>query len=191
MNKSKHLPPSPQRTPPLYAAQRGIVLIMSLIMLVVISMLATMSMRNATSSEAVSSGVRTTALASQAAEAALRFCENTTVQISGGAAAPAGFNILPTSTPPIWQSTANWDQVTTSVYLVPLATVNNADGYATYQRSPECMIERVPVVTAMGAVSNTSTYVITARGFGPEVAATAGIRPVGSEVWLQSTIELN
>ncbi len=191
MKKIKHLPPSLQRKLPHHAPQRGIVLIMSLIMLVVISMLATMSMRNATSSEAVSSGVRTTALASQAAEAALRYCENTTFQIRSGTAAPAGFNILDTSTPPLWQSTANWDQVTTSVFLVPLATVNNADGYAAYKRSPECMIERVPVVTASGAVSNTSTYVITARGFGPEVVSTAGIRPVGSEVWLQSTIELN
>jgi hypothetical protein len=34
-----------------------------------------------------------------------------------------------------------------------------------------------------------SAFVITARGFGPEVAADAG-RPKGSEIWLQSTIEI-
>ena len=191
MKNSIQRPHLRQCTPRSLLPQRGIVLIMSLIMLIVISMLATMSMRNASSSEAVSAAVRTTMLANQAAEVALRFCETTTVQVRLGTPAPAGFNILNTSTPPLWQSTTNWDQVTTSVFLVPLTSVNNPDGFATYTRSPECMVERVPVVTSLGTVSNTSTYVITARGFGPEVASTAGIRPVGSEVWLQSTIELN
>ena len=48
------------------------------------------------------------------------------------------------------------------------------------------------VVTSGGALSTTSTYVITARGFGPEVPAVdaARSRPRGSEVWLQSTIEI-
>jgi hypothetical protein len=42
--------------------------------------------------------------------------------------------------------------------------------------------------------ASTRTVVITARGFGPDVAAdTGGARavPRGSEVWLQSTLTMN
>ena len=62
-------------TRPRPAAQRGIVLIMALIMLVVISLLTAVSVRNATSSEGVNANVRQTQLAGQAAETALRYCE--------------------------------------------------------------------------------------------------------------------
>jgi hypothetical protein len=62
----------------------------------------------------------------------------------------------------------------------------------TYRREPECMVEPLPVMLSNGTVVNTSSFVITARGFGPEVAAADGSRsrPVGSEVWLQSNIQL-
>jgi type IV pilus assembly protein PilX len=74
-----------------------------------------------------------------------------------------------------------------------LALVNDATVGASFKRPPECMIERMSVIQAGAtAVSSTSSYVITARGFGPEVAAADGARsrPSGSEVWLQSHIEL-
>ena len=53
--------------------EKGVVLIVSLIVLVVISMLAVTSLRNVSSSEMISGNVRTTELANQAAEFALRF----------------------------------------------------------------------------------------------------------------------
>ena len=177
--------------------QTGVVLVIALVMLVVISLLATLSIRNAVSTESVSGNVRTTQLASQAAEIALRYCEDAAIQINSGtgtmAVTPA--MILDYVSPPRWRDpAANWDGTgsSASVVIVPTASVNQAGGTVTFNRLPECMVERVPVVAASGVISNTSTYTITARGFGPEVAAVdaARTRPTGSEVWMQSTIEL-
>lgn len=182
---------------PSQQGQQGIVLMIALIMLVVISMLATLSIRNATSSESVAGNVRTTALASQAAEIALRYCEDVLVSTKPptSAAAPAGWNELPYEAPPTepkWKDPTNWDKVTAEVFVVPATSVNAAS--VTFKRPPECMVQQVQVVAGTPLKLLTSTtYVITARGFGPEVAAADGTRsrPLGSEVWLQSTIEVN
>jgi hypothetical protein len=73
--------------------------------------------------------------------------------------------------------------------LVPTAVLG---GSTTFKRTPECMVEHVTVANPSGPPNTTSTFVITARGFGPEVAAVDSTRskPIGSEVWLQSTISL-
>lgn len=174
--------------------QRGVVLIIALVMLVVISLLATSSIRNTVSSEAVSGNVRTTQLASQAAEIALRYCEEAVIaNVKSFTALPADFNILDSVAPlpPRAVDPANWDKVTTDVFVVPDDQVNLSAG-ETFRRLPECMVERVAVVNATSsAITTTSTYLITARGFGPEVQDDpARGRPTGSEVWLQSTIEI-
>ena len=188
-------------------AQRGVVLIIALIMLVVISLLATLSMRNATSSESISGNVRTTELATQAAEIALRYCEDTVVQINGGGVTPTGFVIQNFSSPPLWSAKngsgglTNWDGNTSSVapagpvLVIPDSSINQAGAGVTFKRPPECMVERMQMADTTTTVTVAKTYVITARGFGPDVAAdTGGTRPRpqgGSEVWMQSTIELN
>ena len=174
-------------------AQKGVVLIIALVMLVVISLLATLSIRNAVSTESVSGNVRTTQLATQAAEIALRYCEEGAIEAFSGTGTMA-VPILDYAAIPRWINTAaNWDGAGSgaTVFVIPTASVNKA-GSTTFNRPPECMVERVPVVTNAGVLSTTSTYTITARGFGPEVAAAdaARSRPAGSEVWLQSTIEL-
>jgi type IV pilus assembly protein PilX len=175
--------------------QRGVVLIMALIMLVVVSMLATMSIRNATSSESVSGNVRTTQLATQVAEIALRYCEDTLAARHQPAppAAPAGWSELAYSGASAKANNpVNWDKVTTDVFVVPTTSINS--GSITFKRAPECMVENIRVVSGTPAMPNTtSTFIVTARGFGPEVAPADGTRtrPVGSEVWLQSTVELN
>lgn len=178
-------------------AQCGVVLIMALIMLVVITMLATFSMRNSTSSEAVSSNVRTTELATQAAESALRYCEQAIeAYIKIGTAVPAP-GILPYSATPRWSTRnatskelTNWD-TSASVgnnYVMVISSVVN--GTSSYRRPPECMIEPAFDPSATDPSINTRTFIITARGFGPEVAAAdaSRSRPLGSEAWLQSTI---
>jgi type IV pilus assembly protein PilX len=183
-----------QRPNPL-STQRGVVLIIALIMLVIISILATFSMRNATSTEKVSSNVRTTQLATQTAEIALRYCEDAVVQIQSGTVTLTSVpTILDYSNPPKWQDTAaNWDVATSPAFVIPTTLINSSSGSATFNRAPECMVERMQVLdTGATAVTTTTTFVITARGFGPEVAAAdaARSRPTGSEVWLQSIIEL-
>lgn len=179
--------------------QRGVVMIVALILLVVISLLAVTSMRSATSAEAVAGNVRTTELATQAAEIALRHCESSATKITLLIANPSdtsseaayttdmtNANILRATTSVQWQSTATWDSTSTATYVLPSALVG---GTATYKRPPECMIESLTGTTTVGT---NAAFVITARGFGPEVAAAdnSRSRPIGTEVWLQSTIEI-
>lgn len=186
--------------------QHGVVLIIALIILVVISLLAVTSMRNVGSTESVAGNVRTTELATQAAEIALRHCESSVVKISriagGDTTSPEATyattfvdtNILTASTGTTaqWQSLATWDSTATATFVLPLDLVNQTGmTITTYKRPPECMVESLPVVlTGSAALSTTASFVVTARGFGPEVAAADGARarPQGTEVWLQSTI---
>lgn len=178
-------------------AQRGVVLVIALLMLVVISLVASLSIRNATSSEAVSGNVRTTQLAMQAAEIALRYCERSVVDIANStttfATTFASSNIQAYSSTPKWQSTTLWDSTNTAVFILPSTSLNASGISTTFARMPECIVENLPEANASGATTSTNTYVITARGFGPEVAAANATRsrPEGSEVWLQSTIVIN
>jgi Tfp pilus assembly protein PilX len=167
--------------------QRGVVLVIALSLLVVISLLAITSMRNAGSSESVLGNVRTTELATQAAEIALRHCKLSVLKVQNNAkgditSAEASYdttfnavNILEASTPPYWQDTSgNWDKAPTMAYVLPLSLVNQAGGaiVATYQRAPECMVEKLDLS------GDTDFYVVTARGFGPEAAkASARLAP--------------
>ena len=144
-------------------------LIISLILLVVISLLTVTSMRNAASSESVAGNVRKTELATQAAEIALRFCEEYVVNFIDTAA------VLPID-----------------IALLLEAEVNQTGIAKTYKRPPECLIEmQQPAEGASDVLTRTSSFVITARGFGPEVAEADSkrSRPQGSEVWLQSHIQ--
>lgn len=187
--------------PRLPRTQHGVVLIIAMILLIVISLLAVTSMRNAGSTESVLGNVRTTELATQAAEIALRHCESSVVEVvtvaSGGTPSYTttfvASNILPASNPAQWQGIATWDSNSTATFVLPLSLVNQTAMTSTYKRPPECMVEPLPVMlTSSSAISTTASYVITARGFGPEVAAAdaSRSRPTGTEVWLQSHIEL-
>lgn len=171
--------------------QHGVVLIVSLILLVVISMLAVTSIRNAGLSESMAGNVRTTKLATEAAEIALRYCESKALVIATSGVALA-------SAPEQWKnleawdgsnSSSTWATTSNSAYVLPLALVNQSGmAITTYQRSPECMVEKETVVT----IGTSTFYVITARGFGPEVipVTSARARPQGTEVWLQSFIQI-
>ncbi len=173
--------------------QRGVVLIVALILLVIISLLAATSMRSASSTESIAGNVRTTALAMEAAEIALRHCESSAIKflkVHAGDTSSAEATYATTfvdgsmsvANTLQWESTSTWDSG--GAYVLPTSLV----GTATYKRAPECMIELTSSGTPTTVVAPAS-FVITARGFGPEVAAGTG-RPSGSEVWLQSTIEV-
>jgi type IV pilus assembly protein PilX len=185
---------------PALRKQSGVVLIIALILLVVISLLAITSMRGAGSAERVAGNVRTTELATQAAEMALRHCESSAIQLARKPANtdPSFYtttftigSIAPVSSVQ-WQSTATWDSSTanTATYVLPASTFV-VGGTSTYKRPPECMVELLSggMPTVDATVTTPSAFVITARGFGPEVDAGVG-RPQGSEIWLQSTIEI-
>ena len=136
--------------------ERGVVLIIALVMLVVVSLLATFSIRNALSTEGVAGNVRTTQLANQAAEIALRYCEDAVVNyIKIGTPLPGSpaLALQNPQIPPLGVSTANWDGTRTGVFVVPSASVNT--GSATFSRMPECLAERLSVVNAVAVVSLT------------------------------------
>jgi len=188
--------------------QRGVVLIMALIMLVIITLLATFSLRNSTSTEMVSGNVRTTELATQVAESALKYCEDQAFAdfqfTTGATTATAAI------TPAPYQALARWNCKNNSATCTGTGDYYYWDGSSsltspvwhaitdssvvtastTFKRPPECMIERVFNPASTDTSINTATFIITVRGFGPEVPAADATRsrPLGTEVWLQSTV---
>lgn len=204
-NASLYLLP-PRATRP-HRGQGGVVLIMALIMLVVISMMAVMSVRNASSSEGVNANVRQTQLANQAAETALRYCEDAVLNMVSNGTGIFNITSPPNSSTVAFDATyvkdyvvgtptsmvaSNWDSTTATnkILVLPTSTVNRSGITSTFNRAPECMVERTVPVTVTNTYS--TNFIITARGFGPEVAAAASTRsrPTGSEAWLQSSLEL-
>jgi type IV pilus assembly protein PilX len=191
---------------PRYAQQQGVVLIVALIMLAIISLMAAATIKGSGSSEALSSSSRTQSLALQAADAALRYCEEgvqnqqyqvtpsrATLQAAAGnvlyssVLIPEAPNPIPPIVPVNWTSSSNWDDGPKNalVYKLP-STFLNANNI--YKRMPECMVQY-----SQAPVGSVSQVVITARGFGPEVpdvldgvAGTNVRKPQGAEVWLQS-----
>ena len=177
--------------------QNGVVLLVALVLLVVLSLVASFNARSVGSAELVSNNTRSSEIASQSAEAVLRYCERgvenhyfrlmtptyTVTHVLTPTAAPLG------TTTYSWQSLSNWDGATSTAVVTVIGTTALAlsDAGNLIKRPPECIAQYFDPLT-------TRTVVVTARGFGPEVAADdGGIRPVpkGSEVWLQSILTLN
>lgn len=167
-------------------------MVVVLIMLMVLSILGSVAIRGASSGEEVANQSRLRALGQQNAEAALAFCED---QVRRYASDPAnGFK--PEGVPSasgavayLWEAMNNWDSGTTApanayVKVVPITSAGDAGANKYFTRSPECMSQY-----AEGGGGK--TIVTTARGFGPEVSARDGTAPKGTEVWLQSVIQLN
>ena len=193
--------PRTAATPPNWPGhrdERGVVLVIALVLLVIVSLLAVTSMRNAVSTESVAGNVRTTELATQAADIALRHCESSAIKNellwfgykdAEATYDAAGFTLAHVRravTADHWKSVANWDTPTTAVFVLPSGLVG---GTATYQRPPECMVESL---LGTSARPKPFAFLVTARGFGPEVPAADAnrTRPTGTVVWLQSTIEV-
>lgn len=179
--------PQAHRSPvPRRPHQRGVTLIIALIVLIIIALTSASVMRSALVSDQVANNTRTQTLAAQAADLALRYCEQ---QVP---ACVAPFNCLAApaaAAPAAWETAGNWFGAgrAASVNVVPASKVNSA-GIATALFSnatlPECIAEHSPLLGA-------TTYVITARGFSPDyvVNATTGKTVAGSVVWVQSIVK--
>lgn len=181
----------PSSDNPRPSRQQGVVLVITLLLLMVLSILASISIKGATSTEQVSSQSRQRVLAQQAAEAALRFCE-TQVQAFRAGRMP---NIQPQAfvagATPTWQTMGNWDVVdpatTPGLTVVPLPAFGDTAGaipVTYFNRPPECMAQYI-------VLGDQTRVVVTARGFGPEVSRDrSASAPVGTEVWLQSVLAM-
>ena len=204
--QTPHKPISQRRAGP--QAQRGVLIIVTMILLLIISGVAAYAIKGTGSTESVANNTRTQSLAMQAAEAALRYAEIGVLNQSTAApgvpldATKPVFTIVAApisqTTPANWTTDTKWDgtnSVSTVVNLFELdgktacATdySSNAsrqgDFCALYKRPPECM--------AQYASSDNKVVWVTCRGFGPDVVAAPNKElPNGAEVFLQSVLRL-
>ncbi len=186
--------------------QRGVLLIVTMILLLIISGVAAFTIKGSGSSENVANNTRTQALAMQAAEAALRYAETDILEQNRlDNTIPPGtpvrrVPIAPAATglPADWTTEAKWDGSNSTSTVVNLFALDGVASCPTnysstasregnfcglYKRPPECM--------AQYANLDNRVVWVTCRGFGPEVVASANKElPSGAEVFLQSIVRL-
>lgn len=167
---------------------QGVVLIVVLVMLVIIGLTSAAVMRNALSADLVSANVRSEALATEAAQSALAYCEGQVIATPTMVQDAVG----PTEAER-WEDLSRWLSTGTGAPLSPptWATETTDKGSAsgrsvTKGKAPQCMAERSRLSSAGNIV------IVTARGFTPDFAedATTGRITSGSAVWLQSQLRL-
>lgn len=189
------IPPSGlrvRRAPPGRPGQQGVVLIVALVMLVIIGMSSAALMRNAMMADAVSNNTRMEALATEAAQIALRHCETRLINNA------AGFAVQPVAAegqPQPWQRFANWHGDAALATRLTSEEVASDDAALSYEdgdpRLPQCLAEQYPDPASPGT-HLANTFTVTARGFSPDYSEDAnGRRLSGSVVWLQSTFRTN
>ncbi|MGY8904996.1 MAG: pilus assembly PilX family protein [Burkholderiales bacterium] len=166
--------------------QRGIVLITALILLVVLTLVALLAVQGSISGEQVSRNLRTSATAAQAAELALRNCEDHLL------AAMPSYSINPAPPDPdtpieLWRTAANWANSTMYNTITAVLTNSLDASSRPLPVLPLCMIELNPLPPGELGAQNRQSYLITARGFSADYRVNGSGQVVsGSEVWLQS-----
>lgn len=175
--------------------QRGAVLAISLIFLGVLSLAAMYAMRGSILGEQVAKNIRANEVARQAAETALRYCED---EIRKGSATvvvnTASLALAPGAMPDEWQTRSNlFDNAkATAVPASHLA----ATGMRDLPVAPRCIVESYGLPPAPGedprSVGFLRPHLVTAIGFSPDYEPGADDGPAvsGSEVWLQSVVIL-
>ena len=188
--KHPNVAPSAVKMP---RAQRGTVLAITLILLVVLSLLGTFAIRNANQSERIMNGVRTSNVAQQAAETGLRFCEQLATASPAGsgtfqsvdAATYINATAVSNANEGDWTDKNNWKSSNANLLSVPSSYYNSGSTGATeLLHAPQCLIQ------ALETPGGLKGYVITARGYANDavIEASTGRVISGAEVWLQSTL---
>jgi len=165
------------------ARQQGIVLIVVLVMLIVIGMVSVNMMRSALSTDQVSNNVRSEALASEAAQIALAYCESEILKASG-----AAVTIKAKTTPATWTSLDNWDLESGTAAPKTLTSTQMIEANASFKanKMPQCMAEY-----STAANGTDQTVIVTARGFSPDYTVDDNNNTAsGSVVWLQSILRV-
>lgn len=149
---------------------RGFVLITSLIFLVIMTLLAVTAIRRSTLGEKLSNNMREQNVAFQAAEAALRFCQNS---YETGGAIPIR-KLYGEGMPMEWNVTSNWIGGGAIATTLPNNTVKNV------ATQPQCLIEEWSMPSSgKSSINLGAVHLITARGVGSTANAV---------VWLQVTL---
>ncbi|EYC50906.1 hypothetical protein AZ34_07350 [Hylemonella gracilis str. Niagara R] len=197
--------PHPWPAGPCGWRERGVTLLVVLVLLLILGLSAAAVLRDSASGERFAHNLRQQQLAQQQAELALRHCEAELRKPDGSEAglapgaflrdpmlAQAGLARIAWDAAPAWRLGANWTgmggpasgRVVLPQELADLPLSGSAPG-----RRPECMVELQEL--ADGAL----VHVITARGFSPAYPTAAGVDPTalpasGAVVWLQSMVLL-
>lgn len=173
--------------------QRGIVLVVALVMMAVIAVSSAIAIKLSMSGGMIASSLRGNNLAMQAAEAGLRWCElQARLAVRGQ---PSQVVIQGETLPDqeLWRTLGNFSNnaIVTVAPQVVLAT----NGLINYPRMPECVVQRQSLRPPLAAETpglpsakdQNEVLLITVRGFSPDYRRN-GNDSTGGEVWLQSTL---
>jgi len=178
MNAQTRRTPCRRRALDSLRRQRGVTLIIAMIMLVVIGIMSVAIMRHSTNADQVTTNTRLQTQANQAAQMALLYCESQINLGSGADPEP----ITPAPTEPAWADKKNW--VTPGVgHAHTLAREEVSGGAANFPAvPPQCISE--------ASKAGPGLYTVTARGFSPDYRedSTSHTTISGSVIWLQSTV---
>ncbi|WP_257884915.1 PilX N-terminal domain-containing pilus assembly protein [Variovorax sp. RO1] len=181
--------------------ERGVVLVVTLILLVILSLVGTFAIRNATQSERRINGIRSAEVAREAAETALRFCEQVAMFDGDGkdyteyASTGMRARIIATTIgsefdkDAAWRESSSW--VGNGVILVPKdylskkPTGTEVDAVQ-MEIQPRCLVQKI----ATTSTPQLTGYLITARGFANNARFedATGKATQGAEAWLQSVL---
>jgi Tfp pilus assembly protein PilX len=176
--------------------QRGIVLIVALVMMALIAISTAMVMKGALFQDKISANQRARSLAFNAAEMALRYCEArvTANAITAEQSSIPVTEIVAFGQTQAWQDINNWNS---STYRTIVPSTFAFDGSnITFSRAPECMIQKLDLRDATNQAPAGSTaaapeaYIVTARGFSPDYAEQNNLPTSGTAIWLQSTVQI-
>jgi type IV pilus assembly protein PilX len=182
--------------------ERGVVLVITLILIVILSLLGTFAIRNATQSERSINGIRSAEVAREAAETALRFCEQVAIFDGDGkdyteyGTAGLRGKIIGTTigsesdAAAAWRTDTNWTG--NNAISVPSAYFNKSTGGSAdtdalqLTTAPLCLIQKIETVST----PKLTGYLITARGFAnnAKFSSATGKSAQGAESWMQSVL---
>ncbi len=181
------------------SSQKGIVLVMGLILLVVISMVAMYTLRSTLTGEQVSKNFRSQSMAMQSAETALRICENAVranlTQLGTGSDA-VNFIVIPTpdtwdnseAIPAQWRTRANWTSTSPVMATkIPISLIGSTEMRPL--PPPRCMVEQYELPIMGEDKTMSQPFLVTVVGYSPDYQADSKVNTIsGSEVWLQSIL---
>ena len=170
--------------------QRGIVLPVALVLLVVVSFAGLFAARNSASFEQFSNNLRTTNVARHAAELGLRYCEQVVIDLTDNDSATyttaVTARVLLPATPPSdvtqgqWNQLGNWAAGGANLIAVPVGYDTSVNSSVRLTIAPTCMAELI----------SDDRFVVTARGLSNDARVDGNGRLTnGSEVWLQSILK--
>jgi type IV pilus assembly protein PilX len=182
--------------------QHGVVLVITLILIVILSLLGTFAIRNATQSERSINGIRSAEVAREAAETALRFCEQVAIFDADGkdyteyGSDGVRSRIIGTAigsesdTAAAWRIDSNWTD--NKAISVPIAYSNKSTGGTAdidalqFTTQPRCLIQKIETAST----PKLTGYLITGRGFAnnAKFSPATGKSTQGAESWMQSVL---